>query len=198
MIFASNFTNITKEEKHIIKHTNGSSLYNNNTPWAKKSSDFDVTMGSFDGAETCELVGLFLLSQLKHLNIDVGLYRDNGLATCNLPPKQVEATKKEICKIFKCNKLNITIEANKKSTNCLDLTLNLKSNIYKPYKKPNSSVSYISMHSNHYQSIIKNLLKGINYHLNINSKNKEVFKQASITTLSRGADSTNRCTRMMI
>ena len=72
-------------------------------------------MGSFDGAETCDLVGLFLLSQLKHVNIDVGLYRDDGLAACTLPPKQAEATKKkEICKIFNCNKLNITIEANKK------------------------------------------------------------------------------------
>ena len=31
--------------------------------WIKKSgdSDFDVTMGSFDGAELCELVGLFIL-----------------------------------------------------------------------------------------------------------------------------------------
>ena len=113
MIFASNFTYITEEEKHIIKHTKRSSLYNN-TPCAKKSSDFDVTMGSFDGAETCELVGLFLLSQLKNLNIDVGLYRDDGLAICNLPPKQVEVTKKRDLQIFKCNKLNITIEANQK------------------------------------------------------------------------------------
>ena len=37
-------------------------------------------MGSFDGAETCELVGSFLLSQFQHLNINVGLYRDDGLA----------------------------------------------------------------------------------------------------------------------
>ena len=96
LIFASNFTNITEEENCIIIYTRRSSLYNNNTPWAKKSFDFNVTMGSFDGAETCELVGLFLLSQLEHLNRDVGLYRDDGLASCNLTSKQVEATKKEI------------------------------------------------------------------------------------------------------
>ena len=179
LIFAFNFTSITEEEKYIIKHTKRSSLYNNNTPWAKKSSGFDVKMGSFDGAETCELIGLFLLSQLEHVNIDVGLYGDDGLATCTLPPKQAEATKKEICKIFKCNKLNKTIEANKKSTNFLDLTLNLKSNIH---KKPNSSVSYTSKHSNHPQSIIKNLPKGINNRLiHKLKKNEEVFKQASPT-----------------
>ena len=42
-------------------------------------------------------------------------------------------------------------------------------------------MSYTSKQSNHPQSIIKNLPKGINYRLNINSKNEEVFKQASPT-----------------
>ena len=30
-------------------------------------------MGSFDGAEVCELVGLYFLSKLQHLDIYVGL-----------------------------------------------------------------------------------------------------------------------------
>ena len=31
------------------------------TPWHKMTNpDFDVTMGSYDGTETCELVGLYL------------------------------------------------------------------------------------------------------------------------------------------
>ena len=42
------------------------------------------TMGSYDGAETCELVGNFLLSQLQHLNINVGLYRDECLTKFKL------------------------------------------------------------------------------------------------------------------
>ena len=43
---------------------------------------FDVTMGSFDGAEVCELVGLYLLNKIKSLlgSNNVGLYRDDGLA----------------------------------------------------------------------------------------------------------------------
>ncbi len=42
---------------------------------------FDVTMGSFDGAELCELVGLFLLNELSQIfdKDHVGLYRDDGL-----------------------------------------------------------------------------------------------------------------------
>ena len=41
----------------------------------------DVTMGAFDGAEVCELVGNFLLHQLsmKFNKNDFGLYRDDGL-----------------------------------------------------------------------------------------------------------------------
>ena len=46
---------------------------------------FDVTMGSNDGAEICELVGLYILKQLKvkFQGADVGLYRDDGLVLLN-------------------------------------------------------------------------------------------------------------------
>ena len=33
----------------------------------KDNSSFDVTMGSFDGAEICEIVGLYLLDKLSNL-----------------------------------------------------------------------------------------------------------------------------------
>ena len=43
-------------------------FYNDKT-WLKKNDQslFDVTMGSYDGAEVCELVGLFLLNTLADL-----------------------------------------------------------------------------------------------------------------------------------
>ena len=70
--------------------------------WAKKQSPgFDVTMGSYDGAETCELVGSYLLWQLPQSIRDrVGLYRDDGLGAFHETPQQVERIKKEICKVF--------------------------------------------------------------------------------------------------
>ena len=37
-----------------------------NSAWVKKEGVFDVTMGSFHGAEIAELVGLYLLSELKN------------------------------------------------------------------------------------------------------------------------------------
>ena len=82
----------------------------------KTSNDhFDITMGSFDGAETCELVGCMILSQLSNLyGNSIGLYRDDGLAIFNETPRKIEMIKKNICKIFNKYNLKVTIEANKK------------------------------------------------------------------------------------
>ena len=59
-------------------------MFHDNEPWIKKDSndDFDVTMGSYDGAEVCELAGLFMLIELsKNFDKDnIGLYRDGGLS----------------------------------------------------------------------------------------------------------------------
>ena len=92
--FASIYSVITDKQVHIIKHTKKTTLYKDGEPWCKKTSNFDVTMGSFDGAEICELVGLFLLSQLQYLNINVGLYRDDGLAITNQTPRKADKIKK--------------------------------------------------------------------------------------------------------
>jgi len=84
-------------------------------------------MGSYDGAKICELEGayIFNLLPMKELQNNIGLYRDDGLAILRDQPRQVENTKKVICKIFKSIGLGIPIEANKKIINFLVITLNL-------------------------------------------------------------------------
>ena len=51
----------------------------------KGESNFDVSIGAYDGAEVCELIGIFMLSLLrKHINKKhIGLYRDDGLTIFN-------------------------------------------------------------------------------------------------------------------
>ena len=45
-------------------------LFSGDQPWAKKGNkNFDVTMGSWDGAEVCDIVGIYLLSQLQDLDL---------------------------------------------------------------------------------------------------------------------------------
>ena len=53
LTFAKRFTNIPEEHEKIILHARKSLLFTQKDPWMKKSGDpnFDVTMGSFDGAE---------------------------------------------------------------------------------------------------------------------------------------------------
>ena len=48
----------------------------------KKDGLFDVTMGSYDGAEVSELVGTFLLDKIsvKYDKNSIGLYRNNELS----------------------------------------------------------------------------------------------------------------------
>ena len=63
-------------------------LFCEDQSWVRKmGANFDVTMGSFDVAEVCELVGIFLLNQLTNLfdKGDVGLYYDDGLAIIRNP-----------------------------------------------------------------------------------------------------------------
>ena len=57
--------------------------------------------------------------------------------------------KKEICRIFNCNGLRITIEAKKKIISFLDVTFNLNNSTYQPYTKPNTTLQYVHRESNH-------------------------------------------------
>ena len=74
---------IREDEIEAISNARKSLLFSEGRTWRKRtnSSLFDVTMGSFDGTEACELVGLFALVQLpkKHQNGSVGLYRNDRL-----------------------------------------------------------------------------------------------------------------------
>ena len=100
-------------------------------------------MGSFDGAEVCELVGLYLLNILKSEfgGKSIGLYRDDGLSCFeNKSGPDLGKTKKNICKICKDNGLNITIETNLHITEYLDATFNLKTGKYYPHRKQNKNI----------------------------------------------------------
>ena len=54
---------------NIVKHARKSLLFHDNNLWVKKEGNplFEITMGSYDGAEVCELVGPYLLSKFAPL-----------------------------------------------------------------------------------------------------------------------------------
>ena len=90
-------------------------LFNNKEPWPKKSGneEFDVPMGCFDGAEVCELVGVYILHLLKTVirKENVGLYHDYGLGILrNSSGPEIERKRKQIIRVFKSCGLNITVK----------------------------------------------------------------------------------------
>ena len=158
-------------------HCSISLLFDNETAWTKKnhSSLFDVIMDSFDGAEVCELIGLFLLDNLseKYGKNSVGLYRDDGLVFLrDASGSKSERTRKDITREFKRQGLNISISANRKICNFLDLTLKLTDGSYYPYRKPNNETLYIDTDSNHPPTIIKHLPAAIGRLISDISSNK--------------------------
>ena len=162
--WAGEFTTISEAQVNIILEAKKSLIFTASSAWMKKgNSEFDVAQGSYDGAETCEIVGLYILSKLVKLqNIEIGLYRDDGLVVSRSSKRQVEVLKKKIQAIFNDMSLEVRIDANLKSVNFLDISMDLETNIYKPFIKTNTTPFHIHNQSNHLPMIIKNLPASFN------------------------------------
>ena len=75
------------------------------------------------------------------------MYRDDGLICFAYKPgPELEKNKKNICKIFKDESLNITIETNFDITEYLDVTFTLKTG--KHYLYRNKTIIYYIFKSN--------------------------------------------------
>ena len=115
-------------------------------------------MESFDLAEICELVGLYLLDKLSKLlgNDNVGLYRDDGLAVIKSTSGTIlDKMRKNIIVLFKEEGLTITIDTNLIEIDFLDVTFNLATGKFFQFRKPNKVPLYINVKSNHPSTIIK-------------------------------------------
>ena len=147
---------------------------------AKSQDLFDVTMGSYDGAETCELVGIYILDKLSDIipKDQIGLYRDDGLSIIHGPPRLAECIKKTLCNKFKDMGLQITACTNSTVIDFLDVTFDLKKREHKPYSKPNNNHLYVHTQSNHPPSIIKQIPYSVQSRLSTISSNEQVFDDA--------------------
>ena len=87
--------------------------------------------------------------------------------------------KDEITKIFAENNLSITCDINRPTVNFLDVTLDLKTSIFKAYIKPGDKPLYVNAVSNHPPSILRNISISINKRLSEISANEEVFNLAA-------------------
>ena len=150
--FAKRYTTISQLEEDIIFQAKSTLLFQDGVVWQKKHSvdPFDVTMGSADGAETCELIGTYILNQINAIipNHEIGLYRDDGLAIIHKNARDAENTKKELCRKFQDFGLEITAETNTTTIDFLDVTLDVKTKEYRPFTKPGNRHLYVHKLSN--------------------------------------------------
>ena len=177
--FAKQFTEVSKEDIEVIMHSCKTILNYNNEVWVKKGGNgsFDVPMGSLHGAEICELVGLHLLENLKHIlqKDGYGLYRDDGLIVIQKSKCEMERLSKKIRSVFAANGFGITIESGLKRVEFLDVVLDLGIDSYRPYRKPNSETVYMSKQSNHPKYVKKQIPTMVNKRLNNLSKHESEF-----------------------
>ena len=141
-----------------------------------------MTTVSYDGAELCELVGLYLLDLItkKFGKQNIGLYRDDGLSCFeNISGADSENIKKKLFKIFKSKGSSIAVECNVIVTYFLDVTFDLKSATYYPYRKPNNEPLHINKHSNHPPSIINQIPSMISNRISENSCDINHFDKAA-------------------
>ena len=110
---------------------------------------------------------------------DIGLYRDDGLMVLrNSTKRRADILRKDIIKVFKNIGFDIDIVNNMKAVDFLDVTFDLPSGTYRPYKKPNDQLQYIHTSSNHPANILKQLPISINKRLKNNSSNEAIFNNA--------------------
>ena len=176
--YAKQFTDITEEEEEILWHARKSFVVKDGKVWVKKNGkDFDVTMGSPDGAEVAELVGLYLLNKVKKVLPNSGLYRDDGAGVAKKSGPEINKIIKRLHKIFNEEGLKITVEGNLKKIDYLDFEMDLENEIVKPWRKPNSHPKYINTSSSHPPSNIKSLPGMIQRRLSTLSSTEKEFKE---------------------
>ena len=108
-----------------------------------------------------------------------GLYRDDGIAAIKSTSGPInERLSKKLKKVFQKHQLEITIEKGLVKTDFLDVTLNLRNDMYEPYRKPRSETIYVHKKSNHPNYIVKQIPNTINDRLTRLSRNEFAFNNA--------------------
>ena len=156
--WAKQYIEITEDEIELMLNTHLSFLTYNGKVWIKKEGlGFDTTMGSFDGAESCEIIGLFLLSKIKEVVKEAGIYRDDLVIIDRFSRKQWEDIRKRLIKLFKDHGLGLICELETNVADFLDVVIDIKNDVTKPFKKPNNMLRYVNVDSNHPKNVIKAL-----------------------------------------
>ena len=181
--WGDHYVKITDSDRELFEEARRSFLFHNGNIWVKiKNPHFDVGMGSYDGAEVCELVGLYLLDEIVKADIglkkeNLGLYRDDGLGVSRASNRQMGKMEVALRKIFENHALKVVVHHSMKSTDFLDLRLHLDKGVYEPFRKEGNTPLYINRQSNHPPALIKHLPRMIEKMVSDNCSSEEIFNR---------------------
>ena len=179
--FARKFTSISQDEELLLRNARKQILSWGDKIWSKKDGSlFDVSMGSPDGAELCELCGLYCLSILKNKiqGENLGLYRDDGLGVTSKSGPGISKIEKVLHAVFKDMGLKITTNMNIRQVEFLDVKLDLVTGRTSPYRKPLDNPTYVNKQSSHPPSVIKQVPRSVQDRLSMLSSTNEEFERA--------------------
>ena len=88
---------------------------------------------------------------------------------------KMDKLRKNIIELFKNEGLSITIDTNLVETDFLDVSFNIITKTYQPYRKPGNDPLYVNTNSNHPSSILKAIPEMINQRISETSCNEQVF-----------------------
>ena len=129
-----------------------------------EGGNFDVSIGAYDGAEICELIGCVLLYSINKIMdpSSHGPYCDDGLIIVDKStPKKCDGIRKRLYKLFDEFGFRLDIRTDLKITDYLDVTLNLYSGTVSPFRKRNQDLRYVNRGSNHPTQVFKHVPKGM-------------------------------------
>ena len=91
-------------------------------------------MGSFDSCQICEIVGLFLLSEIAKFipPSQLGLYRDDGLAGVAGNGREINQIEQKLIKTFKEHGFKLEI-LHSKTVEFLDVKLDVEKKEFRPF-----------------------------------------------------------------
>ena len=87
------------------------------------------------------------------------------------PCSELKKLHRDIRALFASHDLRITLEDPAKQVDFLDVTLDLASGTYWPYRKPNDTPLYVNTMSSHPPTVLKQIPHGINKRLSSISSN---------------------------
>ena len=108
----------------------------------------------------------------------IGLYRDDGLGAPVVSGPEGDRARKDVEKIFQEQGLQAKVEALTQRTDYLDINLDLASEKFWPFRKPNSETLYVNKKSNHPPSVIKQIPEAINKRISTLSCDSDTFENA--------------------